>query len=573
MLTQSKILSIAIATLTLITYHTAYGESPEMAASRFFQIQNGVLDSPQKVRQYAHSSDTQEGVRVFNNLDGEGWVMLAPGQSYTWHVIAYSMIGKFECGEKIPKEFYQILYKDSSKLKNIAKNKAQDFQKVSPVWGPLLTTRWGQSAPYNKFLPYCTTAQTHALAGCTTVAIAQLMYYYRYPENSRYRQYQWDKMRDVYDDGGYTEDEADAVGELMADLTQEAITYYGVEATSGFVPLYMDGYSRISVEPEDLFEFLESSTEPQVLSLEGQGVGHLVVMDGVDTNGFYHINWGWSGTADGWYSRDFIETVYIIKNREKEDQRLLSLDSQCYRPSLVLKGGVTVDKSSVLPGEEFTVSLNDIAYINTSCFGFKYGNHTGVAFGLFLYESFPWVWDNPSRALYRNRDWNNGYLGKRITNGDLRYWSFIATKYGHSYKDESVQLKMSLPNIPEGQTYVIRPENYLYWPDNSIYIRKFKDDPYTIGASIDWYPFWSNSTTCILSTMKDGRINLRPISIAELVKEKYYETLSVENLQENSAHERKEIARFNLMGHPVGQDYRGITIIHYSDGSVTKVMP
>ena len=31
------------------------------------------------------------------------------------------------------------------------------------------------------------------------------------------------------------------------------------------------------------------------------GGGHAFVFDGYDTNGYFHVNWGWAGTSDGYF--------------------------------------------------------------------------------------------------------------------------------------------------------------------------------------------------------------------------------------------------------------------------------
>ena len=52
------------------------------------------------------------------------------------------------------------------------------------ILGPLTTSLWDQGCCYNTFCPYDVAAKdwcSHCVTGCTATAIAQVMYYWRYP--------------------------------------------------------------------------------------------------------------------------------------------------------------------------------------------------------------------------------------------------------------------------------------------------------------------------------------------------------------------------------------------------------
>ena len=51
---------------------------------------------------------------------------------------------------------------------------------------------------------------------------------------------------------------------------------------------------------ENLYYELKNK-RPVLYNGYSMGGGHAFVCDGCDSNGFYHINWGWGGGHDGYY--------------------------------------------------------------------------------------------------------------------------------------------------------------------------------------------------------------------------------------------------------------------------------
>ena len=95
---------------------------------------------------------------------------------------------------------------------------------------PLITSQWGQDSPYNT---QCLEIDgKHCLTGCVATAMAQIMYYHKWPQDAssaipeyttRTKQvkmpalpattFKWDAMRDRYWEGEQGES-ADASGDL-----------------------------------------------------------------------------------------------------------------------------------------------------------------------------------------------------------------------------------------------------------------------------------------------------------------------------------------------------------------------
>lgn len=106
----------------------------------------------------------------------------------------------------------------------------------------LLTTRWHQGAPYNKFCPNrsCTAGEddgtlcssngsSNAVAGCVPLAVAQVMRYWELPKNT----YDWANMPDTLFCDSPT-NEIDAVAELVRDAGKLSIQY-GCDSTGAWL--------------------------------------------------------------------------------------------------------------------------------------------------------------------------------------------------------------------------------------------------------------------------------------------------------------------------------------------------
>lgn len=207
---------------------------------------------------------------------------------------------------------------------------------VEPV-KQLMTTQWGQDYPFNKYCP--SVDGTTAPTGCQATAMAQIMKYHRYPEkgtgmqvytvvdkkgktSSKFHRisntYDWDNMRDYYA-FVYTDAEVDAVSKLMIDCgasvkMEYTSTFSGSTQSDAALALINNfGYNSVTMQQcwkmyyndEEWFEMIyhELSNKRPVLyrgtdALQG---GHAFVFDGVDAEGKVHVNWGWNGSADGYF--------------------------------------------------------------------------------------------------------------------------------------------------------------------------------------------------------------------------------------------------------------------------------
>ncbi len=214
----------------------------------------------------------------------------------------------------------------------------------TPTGGWLLTN-WHQNAPYNNFCPLdLANGGSRSVAGCPAVTMAQILNYHNTTMNvvfnnsdDYYHNYAGNQY---WIDNDYLEYGFKSFPQLNSYLStlqshyesqtpptnddKAAITFAcGVAATQVYaaggsgtfgVNQAYEAYQRfncttISLLDEndpDLYERLSSNMKdalPAHLAVvnEGWTVGHNLVVDGYNTDNYYHVNFGWGGSYNGWY--------------------------------------------------------------------------------------------------------------------------------------------------------------------------------------------------------------------------------------------------------------------------------
>ena len=204
---------------------------------------------------------------------------------------------------------------------------------------------WNQSpSPYNTFCPMDPGAGTRTIVGCVATAMAQIMYFHRYVGNPNFNDSDdyWstytspsihlDNDHNVYDFPSYPElnvhlnDLADAF-ETSAEITDDMISAInfgagvsvemgyssnGSGAYTGDVPYALlnkfnyDSAQLVSNINTTFYTNLQNNmmnAKPAFFGITGTNVGHAIICDGWnETDNTYHLNMGWGGNSDGWYT-------------------------------------------------------------------------------------------------------------------------------------------------------------------------------------------------------------------------------------------------------------------------------
>ncbi len=207
---------------------------------------------------------------------------------------------------------------------------------------PILTSKWNQRDPYNLLAP-CYSGTNRAAAGCVATAMAQIMYAYKYPAAGQgtysylwvsqnnpslsatlsadfgNTDYRWDLMQDTYTSSA-SEESRQAVATLLyhcgvsVDMGYDCNAGHESGAVTSKVPAALASYFgydtryqsvRKDVYPADSLERIIyeelSLRHPVLVSGSNDEGGHAFVCDGYDGQGYFHFNWGWGGTSDGYF--------------------------------------------------------------------------------------------------------------------------------------------------------------------------------------------------------------------------------------------------------------------------------
>lgn len=310
-------------------HYRMYGTFPSQEIT---EITTGVIDG--KIAYYVC------------NFDARGFVILST-DDIEFPVIGYSFDSRFET-ENMPEALQVWLRNICSGIPASENNNTSglytdlwdelsqsDYRvnystKSTQVMPELLTLRWNQDSPYNLYCPsHLYGPGGHCYAGCVATAMAQIMKYWNYPEfgrdsilytgnnllNFQQTRYRWESMPNTININS-PDSCKNAIAELMFHCGVTVNMYYGPDGSAAYtesVPYALEHYfgyhlsagyaKRKNYSDRDWDILIRDNLDnrrPVLYSGSGTG-GHAFVCDGYQDTCFYHINWGWSGSFNGYY--------------------------------------------------------------------------------------------------------------------------------------------------------------------------------------------------------------------------------------------------------------------------------
>ena len=314
-------------------------------------------------KKLADSAVAAPAYYIYNREGQSGFAIIAGDESLP-AVIGYSLDNTFD-GNSIPDALRAYLkgledFVAAQRSKTVvAQRKIGPLEPGTPILGPMLTTSWNQREPYNWLTPNDMQGQ-HMVTGCVPTAVAQVMYYHRWPANSHSRIYNWDYMLPTYRTDNYNYAQGMAVATLMRDLGAIMGSTYKPDGTSTIsnAMSLVPGYVTSDVT-SDVKGALAKG--PVNVSIEGD-LAHQVVADGYDSNGYVHINWGWGGSQDGYYVLSDMSVPYGNKNTYNALRTAYQMrpDREAQILALAAQEGVTVDKQTARVGDKLTMTLHRV---------------------------------------------------------------------------------------------------------------------------------------------------------------------------------------------------------------------
>ena len=286
--------------------------------------------------------------------------LLLSAEDAVMPVLAYDFDNDLDLDNLAPGvEFLISQYREE--IASVRQMKAAPSERVANAWqelrhpsrsvttetivSPLITARWNQNKYYNYYSPQDEDSPSgydgKVPNGCVAVAMAQILYYYRYPENgagshtnhSSYgnfyvnfaqQHYNYDAMVDqvhFYNnevaklifhcatavDMGYG---ADGSGAYSQDVPDALSTYFRYNNDSHFRRKhdYSDSTWNAMLKTE------LDANRPVYYSGYSESGGHAFVCDGYDSDDYFHFNFGWGGSGNGYYTTHSTDTDNNVVN-------------------------------------------------------------------------------------------------------------------------------------------------------------------------------------------------------------------------------------------------------------------
>lgn len=396
---MKKFYAVALLLLSSLTL-AAQWRTPQEAMGLVKSFRQNQSSGPHRVasRQtpqlaYTHEVEGNPLYYAFNMGTDDGFVLVSGHEDAAVDVLGYSNTGKFD-KNNMPDGLKWLLNGYAQELEVLAKMECTPLRSKAPLRkvakaniSPLIQTKWGQDAPFNRLCP------SGCVTGCVPTAVSQIMYHYRYPTQGKgshtYQSngqlltadfgattYDWDNMLKEYGWAEYPDEKALAVATLLYHIGVSIEAQYG-SSTSGSMETaiesmynyfgYDDGMYYIqrdnyTEEKWDELIYNElANNRPMIYNGRGNGGGHAFIVDGY-ADEKYHINWGWDGYDDGYYSlSSLIPPSYAAYGGFTKGQNAyLCLVPADAEPAGTLRlesaGSWSLDKSRTMPGTTAKIS-------------------------------------------------------------------------------------------------------------------------------------------------------------------------------------------------------------------------
>lgn len=313
-------------------------------ARMFLQHQTGAVVNADQV----HSVN---GAYYVVNMLPQGWVIVSADDTAE-PIIGYSNTGHLTW-TALPTNMKGMLDSYASQVKQISRatsKKNIHWNSVGTMYTrddngaveSLIKVHWNQNTPFNKYCPG--SGNTKALVGCVAVAISQAISVQQYPTRPQghvnytppgysnidlnfdnEKSYDWNAIlsgANQYDEAArllyhagvavrmrYGHEGSGVLTTqlyLIADALKNHFTY-GDDVVYYLRDQYQAQHGRVAWERLLLNEL----NAGRAIIYNGTGeAGHSFNIDGYDGNGRFHLNWGWGGTGDGYFTLDALHDEY-----------------------------------------------------------------------------------------------------------------------------------------------------------------------------------------------------------------------------------------------------------------------
>ena len=301
-ITQARALSIA----------TKYINNPKLSN-----------DTP---RTRSSQANEQPAYYIFTNPNDKKFVIIS-GESKLNELVGYGDKMTENPNDQPP--YFKLFLKEYERVVKEVRSKATATTPQRPIKRkvePLLTCKWSQYDPFNKYTPLSN--GQHTPTGCVATATAQVMFYNKWPKNrpqdyiastgddaKKSATYWWDEMKNTTNEMR-TEHSRQAVGVLMYDIGKAVHMRYYIKGSDSnlqracnalrdkfdYTVRYLD--KNFLPANDFLNEVMQEISDGYPVLVVGGP--HAFVYDGYDEQGLIHTNWGWGGENDGYFDINIV---------------------------------------------------------------------------------------------------------------------------------------------------------------------------------------------------------------------------------------------------------------------------
>ena len=362
----SRSIFVAFVCLCSFTFaKTVPVNNAELVARNFIKQTTNAQDITLKLFHTAKASDGSPLYYVFDLNNGNGFIIVT-AEDASKPILGYSTKERFDIpapnsniglwlskrGEEITYlrknniEANTVIAKTWSDYKNNIMVRDQNRSSANTSVAPLLTTLWNQSPYYNDLCP------GGSVTGCVATTMAQIMKYWSYPKqgsgSSSYNENDYGNLSANYANAVYiyslmpntcAAPNAE-VAKLMyhcgvsvnMDYSPSGSGAWVINADSpisaensfinyfGYDPTTIRGVYRNDYTTPNWHALLKGDLDiGRPIQYVGFGSGgHTWVCDGYDVNDFYHMNWGWGGSANGYFDIDVLNPSGMDFSQDQE---------------------------------------------------------------------------------------------------------------------------------------------------------------------------------------------------------------------------------------------------------------
>ena len=271
-------------------------------------------------------ANEQPAYYIFTNPNDKKFVIIS-GESKLNELVGYGDKMTENPNDQPP--YFKLFLKEYERVVKEVRSKVPTTTPQRPIKRkvePLLTCKWSQYDPFNKYTPLSN--EQHTPTGCVATATAQVMFYNKWPKNrpqdyiastgddaKKSATYWWDEMKNTTNEMR-TEHSRQAVGVLMSDIGKAVnMRYYYRGSDSNlqyacnalrdkfdYTVRYLD--KNFLPANDFLNEVMQEISDGYPVLVVGGP--HAFVYDGYDEQGLIHTNWGWGGENDGYFDINIV---------------------------------------------------------------------------------------------------------------------------------------------------------------------------------------------------------------------------------------------------------------------------